>query len=330
VKRIQPSSGQLQLEAHLAGGYVIKPKAFRICTALAVAVAIALSAVLKVGTGTPCSFGIGGISTICPLGAAQLLLAGRKAAPQLLVALGATLLGVVLFGRLFCAWVCPTSLLRAVFQRRSTARPGRAMSATSPVPTDAQAEPPVTTAAPSQPSDGLEPWLRYSRYALLAGTLVASLLFRFPVFCLVCPVGLFFGTVFAILRLFQRQQASLELLLYPAMLAAELTLLRDWCRSLCPLGLLLGAIGTLSPVGRPAVDKEKCLAARGVDCRVCQRVCPQHIDLKSSQGLAHKIDCTRCLECYDRCPVGAIAAWPLKAPRRRPGRRHAKGAITRG
>jgi ferredoxin-type protein NapH len=156
------------------------------------------------------------------------------------------------------------------------------------------------------PQHGTMAWASYSRYAVLAGALASSLLFGFPVFCLVCPVGLFFGTVFAVSRLFISQQPSLELLLFPALLGVELLVLKSWCHSICPLGALLSMVSRLNLFVRPAVKREVCLTSQGINCRACLRVCPEGIHLPdATDGLA-PYDCTKCLECYERCPTKAI------------------------
>lgn len=291
---------------------MINLKPVRASVALLVALSIALGVLLKLGYGTVCSFRFWGISTCCPLGFLQLVLAGRGCSPQLLVPAAVTLLAVILLGRLFCGWICPTTLLRAIFERRGSAGAGRERRAT-PIAAKAVSAAAAGRQRGQEAANGLARWRAHSRYALLAGALVSSFLFRFPVFCLVCPVGLFFGSLFAIWRLFFRQQASLELLLYPAILGLELTVLRDWCHSFCPLGALLGLLGRFSRLGRPVVEKDRCLAARGIGCRVCRRACREGIDLvEPAQGAAQR-DCTRCLECYEKCPAQAIRIWPFRA-----------------
>lgn len=293
---------------------MIKLKPVRASVALVVVLSVALGALLKLGYGTVCSFRFWGISTCCPLGFLQLALAGRGFAPQLLVPAGVTLLAAILLGRLFCGWTCPTTLLRAIFERKGPAGSGGGSRAS---PAAAEGVSPASAGRGRAQPAASEParWLACSRYAVLGGALLSSFLFRFPVFCLVCPVGLFFGALFAVWRLLFRQEPSLELLLYPAILGIELTILRDWCRSLCPLGAVLGLVGSFSRLGRPLVDKDRCLAARGIGCRVCRRACPQGVDLVEPGQGAAEWDCTRCLECYQRCPTRAIGIWPFRAPR---------------
>jgi ferredoxin-type protein NapH len=126
------------------------------------------------------------------------------------------------------------------------------------------------------------------------------------VFCFFCPVGLFFGSVYAVIRFFSPDTPGFELILFPAMLALELWGFKSWCRSICPLGALQSIIGAFNPFLRPTVNTDKCLAAKGINCQACGRVCPEGIDLASKGSFLAPNSCTKCLDCSTRCPVKAI------------------------
>jgi ferredoxin-type protein NapH len=286
---------------------LVKLRTARFITASIVILVILLGAVARLGCGTLCSLDAGVISFTCPLGFLQMALASKKLLPQLWLSVALVVLSIVILGRFFCAWICPSALLQGLFGRKrglNSRRPKRQGKVTASMKLHASAA--SNPSGPLQPAQTGRPWASYSRYAVLGGALLSSFLFGFPVFCLVCPVGLFFGSLFAVHRLFVAQQPTLELLLFPALLGLELFALKSsWCRSICPLGALLGIIGNFR-VLRPIVKKDLCLASRGVNCRACQRVCPEEIDLLSdSDGFSLK-DCTTCLECYERCPSKAI------------------------
>ena len=254
-----------------------------------------------------CSLGTSWATLTCPLGFLELALAARDPLPQLWLSVALVLLSILILGRFFCAWVCPTALLRTVFGRPAAAGPDKnnregngsrtVQSYVASSSTDGVTSP--------QPPKGTD-WTSYSRYAVLGGTLVSSFLFGFPVFCLVCPIGLFFGSLFALSRLLSVMQPSYELLLFPVLLGIELIALRSWCRTICPLGALLSILSGFNRVLRPAVRADACLEAQGVSCRVCEKACPEGINLVRDNAHSSLSDCTKCLECYEKCPAKAI------------------------
>jgi ferredoxin-type protein NapH len=149
-------------------------------------------------------------------------------------------------------------------------------------------------------------WTSYSSYAVLGGVLVASFIFKFPLFCFFCPIGLFFGAFYAAVRYFSLDSFGLELLFFPAMLVLELYVLKSWCRSICPLGALLSLAGNLNRFLVPTPNRIKCFRSKGVECKVCLRACPEGIDPMTLGKRFAPNSCTKCLECYVRCPAKAV------------------------
>jgi polyferredoxin len=221
------------------------------------------------------------ITFTCPLGFLERSLASRALLPQW-PAMLFILITVLLLGRIFCAWVCPTVLLRRVFKSNGGLHVKR------------------------KDAPGGTNWTSYSSYAVLGGVLLTSFWFKFPVFCFFCPIGLFFGSAYAAIRFFSPDKPGLELLLFPVMLGLELWVLKSWCRSICPLGALLSIVGSLNRFFLPTVRKDQCRTVNGVNCRVCERVCPEGIDLAKIGKSFLPNSCTKCLECYEKCPAKAI------------------------
>ncbi len=282
---------------------MIKARTGRLVAASIVALVVLLGAAFKTGYGNICSFGIWQIRFTCPLGYLQAALASRNLLPQLWLSVAMVLLSIVILGRFFCAWICPTALVRDAFRGLGLGptkekREGNAHAAIQP-----------HASSPNRPLEATPKkttWASYSPYAILSGTLVSSFLFGFPVFCLICPLGLFFGSLFAVTRLFSSTQPSWELLLFPALLGLELFVLKSWCRTICPLGALLTLMGGLNRFFRPTVDKRKCLASKGSSCRVCERECPEGIVLVGDGAGSSPKNCTKCLECVEKCPAQVV------------------------
>ena len=193
---------------------------------------------------------------------------------------------VALAGRAFCAWGCPVPLLRRVFGIKER-------KADKPTPAE---------------RDGAND----SRNWVLGATVLTTAAFGFPVFCLICPVGLSVATFIALWRLLQFSEATLSLVVFPVILVAEIVLLRKWCHRFCPLGALLGLMARLNRTFRPTVAAESCLHCSGASCSRCADVCPEGIDLHHPEASVSLAECTKCGECRDACPAHAIS-FPLLA-----------------
>ena len=142
-----------------------------------------------------------------------------------------------------------------------------------------------------------------SRHIVLGGTLLSAAVFGFPVFCLICPIGLTFGTIIIFWQWFGLNDISLSLLIYPAILIVELVILKKWCIKFCPLGAMLSLMSLPNRFFRPKVDKKQCLRAKGEHCMICRDVCPEGLDPHVTQGMQ---ECSKCGLCLEKCPASAI------------------------
>lgn len=314
--------------------------------ALACVAFVLVGMAFHVGIGTPSAFGIQQISAICPLGALETM-AGAKGVmlhPLLLFALVVVL--IVLVGKAFCAWMCPVPWLQKFFRPKKRAASakdaaGREATAQSAAGHDAPAscgdsavgstqaevaEPEEThsACAPSAcaacagasacakalaPVGGARDGVRLdSRHAVLVGTLASAAVFGFPVFCLICPVGLTFATIIGLWNLVQFNEPTWALIIFPIILIAEVTVLRKWCSKICPISALVSLLSNLNVTLRPRVKADVCLRSRGVDCHACVDVCPEQLDPHSKRIP----ECSKCGKCVDACPAKAISIKLLK------------------
>ena len=155
-----------------------------------------------------------------------------------------------------------------------------------------------------------------SRHGILAAALGSTLVFGFPVFCLVCPIGLTFATVLLVMRLFAFGETTWTIIAFLTLIAAEVIFLPRWCAKFCPVGALLSLFSGLNKTFRPYLNREKCLAeSRSAACDLCVRACPEGINLHDiAAGETTLADCSKCRACADVCPEHAIT-FPLVSPK---------------
>ncbi len=197
------------------------------------------------------------------------------------------LITTMLFGRLFCSWVCPLGTLQdasgilpktrklSQLRRRNT----------------------------YQRVYGLKYGLLVALVTLAAfGPLQAGLLDPLALFLrsmvgFVIPMAQTTG-----LPLGQASRIGAGALLSGAMLLAILTatrwIPRAWCRTACPLGALLGVAGRWAPF-QIRRDPNKC-----TDCGRCTAVCNGAAD---PQGELRPSECLVCFNCIAACPEDALA-----------------------
>ncbi|WP_281655656.1 4Fe-4S binding protein [Eggerthella sinensis] len=310
-----------------------KPRAstLRTLSALGVVGLVCLGLAVHAGVGTPSALGIGDIAALCPLGGLEAMIASKAIVPPMLIGLGVVVVLTLLVGRAFCAWGCPVTLMRKVSGRgagESGASPlaaggiagqpgGRAAAGGGPAGSlvaaaEGEGGPGSSPAAAKEKKEeGAAP--RPSRFFVLGATLLTTAAFGFPVFCLVCPVGLTFGTLVVVWRLFQFSEVTWSLLVFPAILVLELVVLRKWCHRFCPLGALLSLIARGNRTFRPQANADACLhAAHGERCNRCADVCPEGVNLHDKTISAPMNECVKCRACADACPMHAIT-FPLLA-----------------
>jgi ferredoxin len=204
--------------------------------------------------------------------------------------LGFVTLGIsLLLGRVFCGWVCP---LGAIFDaygwvlRRLRVR----FEGPSPV------------------------WFRFKYYLLLA-ILVFALFGGVSPLMGFDPIVLITRVSAAVLMPFGRHANQitwtagtapgkygyfvdgLTLVLFLGIMSATTRLSRIWCRTACPLGAYLGALGRHSVLRR---DTTGC-----VHCNICSQHCPTGAISFDNAEVYNESECIKCFACSQECPVDA-------------------------
>lgn len=298
-------------------------KTLRTLTALAVIVIVFVGFLTNLGIGTISAPGIWDISILCPLGALGTMLASKMMVPRALVSLVIMVVLIVIFARAFCGWICPVPLvqkLRDLFSKPQ-AKEAKAEDADG---TKAANVAPLTDEEKAALATGCEKDAKGlagcascakkrgdavdARHFVLGGALVFTFIFGFPVFCLVCPIGLTFATILLLVNLFGQGDVTWSLIVVPALLIAEVVLFKKWCHKLCPLSAFMSLIAKLNRTFKPTIDDAKCLeTSKGATCGRCGKACNEGIDPRHPElSKAAWSECTKCRSCVDACPANAI------------------------
>ncbi|MDO5791648.1 MAG: 4Fe-4S binding protein [Coriobacteriia bacterium] len=279
----------------------MKARTLRTIVTFAVLVLVAIGYFTAWGIGNLSGFGWDAFSVLCPLGYLESLVAGKTFVPRAFISFVVILVLIVVFGRVFCAWICPMPTLQrlipGVRRRKRKA--------------DAQVAQGVSTceATADRPAGKVRRVRFDSRFGVLLGALASAAIFGFPVFCLICPVGLTFATVLLIMRLFAFGDVTWAVVVVPLVLLIEVVFLRKWCGKFCPLGALISLVSGANRTLRPHVDDARCLfSSKGIGCFACSKACPEHLDVRRPQLSEEALgNCTKCRECADACPAKAIS-----------------------
>ena len=288
-------------------------------------------------TQAPCSIWLSyygsvnpGLWIMDPFGGLQVLLTGQVdhllLIPTIIAVLFFVIL-IVLLGNFFCSWVCPIGtiidsfdkVIEKFFPKVEAKRKKRSLKMKQGKNKERERH----LGCPLYPLPKVNGVLANG---ILASALVGSAVLKFPVFCAVCPIGIVSRGMIHLktMMIITRTWFVWWLELFSVPIAATLLSLREkryWCKRLCPVGAILGLVGSLNPLIKPRVREERCVMkgcpedcedyhldycgwCRLIDDRRCEKVCPVDIDLLDHGSLAQ---CTKCLECYVECDYDAIS-----------------------
>lgn len=255
-------------------------------------------------TGTLCSVGYDAIAYICPLGALETIFGSWAFVPRVLICLAVVVIVALVFGKAFCSWVCPVAPLSDLLRGRKAREKDeceRTQAAHRVLERWSD-----TNAAQAEKHKPFRSRVD-GRHVVLAGSLASAAMCGFPVFCLVCPIGLTFASAIALYRLIGFNEPAIEVLVFPALLVLELTVFRKWCHRFCPVGALLSLLSRGNRTFKPHVDASMCARHAGSSCAACAQACPEHIDPCADLGDRSLAECTRCGACVNTCPAKALS-----------------------
>ncbi len=179
----------------------------------------------------------------------------------------------VLFGPVFCGWVCPFGtfqewvgkLGKKLFKKR------------------------YNRFVPAK----LDAILRYARYLVLAWVMYMTAATGKLIFADIDPY-------FALFNLWSSELAVGGLVLLGLTAAGSLFVERPWCKYACPYGAVLG-ITNLFRVFKIRRVESTCL-----HCSICSNTCPMNIKVME-KDVVYDHQCISCLECTSEasCPAAA-------------------------
>ena len=182
-------------------------------------------------------------------------------------------LTAVLFGPVFCGWVCPLGTFQEWI-----ANIGRKIF-----------KPKYNHMLPYR----LDQVLRYLRYGVLAWVISMTAISGKLIFADIDPY-------FALFNFWTSEVAIGGLVVLGVTIAASMFVERPWCKYACPYGALLG-ISNLFRVFTIRRNETECKA-----CKICTRDCPMNIPVHAVK-VVRDHQCISCLECTSKgiCPQPA-------------------------
>jgi polyferredoxin len=286
---------------------------------------------------------------ICPVGGLQTLLTSQAAASYILptlVALLLFLLPIFILGNVFCSWVCPVGTLIDSFDKAvskwlpkiDAKRQQRLLRDKEKRKISAMVQSGLAVNLLGICPNCFVGKVFGDKHVNLAnGVLVTSLIgsaiFRFPIFCTLCPIGVVTRGMFHLkawtFLTNTMMPIILELTIIPIVaVLASLREKRYWCRKICPVGATLNIAGSASPFFKPNIKTDQYIAKKSIEpkeesasnqnrvcpqinCQHCESICPQGINLTDNESL---VKCTKCLDCYITCPQKAITLKVVNTP----------------
>lgn len=187
------------------------------------------------------------------------------------VILAIVLFSAVLFGPVFCGWICPLGTIQEWFGKIGKKIFKKRYNKFIPYKYDK--------------------YLRFLRYVVLAWVVYMTAYTGKLAFSEVDPY-------FALFNFWTSEMAIGGVVVLIITLTLSLFIERPWCKYACPLGALLG----LSNLFR--IFKIRRNPATCINCKTCDNTCPMNIKISDKEKITNH-QCISCLKCTSEvgCPV---------------------------
>lgn len=220
--------------------------------------------------GTFYSLSIGSLFIADPAIVLQTILLTKSIYIPLITAIIIPVILALLFGKMFCSWMCPFHLISEWTEKlRRIIRPFEKRKNTNP---------------------------KQIKYWVVFGIILIFLTITgIPIITLISMPGLISSQIADGLLY---KTIGIELLFIAAILTIEVLFApRFWCKYACPVGGTLALVNTKHTL-KISYDPQRCAKCREIKENPCNQVCSLHLNPKSQNIYPF---CNNCFECVNTC-----------------------------
>lgn len=226
----------------------------------------------------PLFLGEPSLHAVCPFGGVVTLYTYitqgtliKKIHPSSLILMWIVLVLAVLFGPVFCGWVCPMGSVQEFIGKLGKKIFKKKYNRFIPVKVDK--------------------YLRYARYIVLIMVVIQTARLGKIMFETLDPY-------YALFNFWSDEIAVSAFVVLGITLVGALFVERPWCKYACPYGAVLGIFNTFRLV-KLSRNANTC-----INCKRCDNVCPMNITPSDDKNVINH-QCISCLECTSEaeCPV---------------------------